>query len=297
MNVSSTAMMMVVAVCVVGVAILSGGSVGTDGRMSRFARAESGDMEIAALVETVERKQSGKTAVTLSLCAGMKVAGKGMVYELTDEKTLLYLKDTSCVGDMLPGDTLMARVRVKKVENFAEGFDYVGYMAKKNIYFICFQEGNCSILHCEKPEFRFRILRARRVWIAAMRRRLSPLKTVNEALVLAFLTGEKELVDDDTLKDFRRSGMMHTLALSGLHVGIIYSLLSFVFSVIRNYPTSKKLRSAIVILCLWPYALLTGLGTSICRAVIMASVYELAVILERERAPLNALALSAIIIT
>jgi len=144
--------------------------------------------------------------------------------------------------------------------------------------------------------FRVKVSRWRSAAIAALRQYLSPLDDENSALLTAFLTGDRESVKEDTLGEFRRSGMMHALALSGMHVGFIYSFLSFLFSVTGGFPVSKKVRSVVVMCCLWPYALLTGMGTSIFRAVVMATVYEMAVVLERERNPSGALALSAVIV-
>jgi len=274
------------AVAVVGAAVIRGcGSV--DGRMSGFISPETGRMEVKGVAESVASTRSGRPAVTVSLC-GDRFSG---------EKSVVYMQDRSCRSVIRPGDTLVAEVRVKRVENFTEGFDYVANMARKGVFFICFQRGDWSVSPDGSPSFRYRVKRARNRCISALRRSLSPLKPENSALLVAFLAGEKEEVGDELLEDFRRSGLMHTLALSGLHVGIIYSLLAFVFSALGNYPASRKVRSVIVILALWPYAMLTGMGTSIFRAVVMATVYEAAVILERERSPVNTLAVAAVIVT
>lgn len=280
-------MVCVVAVFVVGLGLLSGIGGRTDGRMSGFASMAETETDVTGVVESIGTTRSGRPAVTLCLC------GDGF----EGEKTVVYMKDSSCRAVMQPGDTLTVEVRVKRVENFVEGFDYVEYMAGKGIFFICFQRGVWSVCSAQRPEIRYRVRRARNHCIAALRRIMAPLKPENSALLVAFLTGDRENIGNDVLEDFRNSGMMHTLALSGLHVGIIYSLLAFVFSILGNYPASHKVRSVIVILALWPYALLTGMGTSIFRAVVMATVYEAAVILERERSPLNTLAVSAVIVT
>lgn len=162
MNVSSTEMICVVAVCVVGVSVIAVRQTSRNGGMSGFVTEKPGNAEVTGVVETAEKRRSGTMAVTLSLCGA------------TDEKTVVYMRDTSRIGEMLPGDTLVVQVRLKRVENFAEGFDYVGYMARKGIYFICFRTGDCSVFHSRSPEFRFRVRRVRDVCIAAMRRWLSP---------------------------------------------------------------------------------------------------------------------------
>jgi len=287
MKISGTAFVCWVAVFVVGLGMFSGIGGRADGRMSGFVCSERTMTDVRGVVERISETKSGRPAVTMELC------GDGFF----GEKTVVYMKDSSCRAVVRPGDTLTAEVRVKRVENFMDGFDYVGYMAKKGIFFVCFQRGEWSVRPEDNPRFAFMVSRWRSSCITALRRMTASLKDENSALLVAFLTGEKECVGDELLEDFRKSGLMHTLALSGLHVGIIYSILAFVFSGLGNIPASRKVRSLIVIACLWPYAFLTGMGTSIFRAVVTATVYEMATILERERSPVNTLAVSAIIVT
>ena len=81
------------------------------------------------------------------------------------------------------------------------------------------------------------------------------------------------------------------LALSGLHLGIIYVLLSLVLGVRRR----GALREMVVIFGIWCYAIFTGLSPSVTRAAIMITIYAAVGLLRRDRMSLNALALTAII--
>jgi len=261
--------------------------------VSFFSNDLTGVLCVSGVVDGTGRTHSGRQALNLSVTA---VSGRDAwgFSERCQEKTILYMSDMEIM--VLPGDTVVAEVVCSRVENFTEGFDYVRYMEKQGVRYTCFRRGRVDVHPCVDPPVGVKVRRCRYVIIAALRQHLSPLKGENSALITAFLTGDRESVSERTLEEFRRSGMMHALALSGMHVGIIYSFLSFLFSVTGGFPVSKKVRSVAVMCCLWPYALLTGMGTSIFRAVVMATVYEMAVVLERERSPSGALAFSAVIV-
>lgn len=96
------------------------------------------------------------------------------------------------------------------------------------------------------------------------------------ALVKALITGNRQDIPPETIKAFRNSGASHILALSGLHLGIIYSLTSKVLRIIGNSTAAKRARStAIVILC-GIYTLATGAGDSIVRAFLFIILREAA---------------------
>lgn len=286
----------------VGFGILSGRSTRRMPPVSPFASDLRGTVMLTGTVEASSLTRSGRRALTV-IVTGAGRAGELLrstsaasgTESVQSERTILYLSADTVA--FLPGDTVTAEVSCRRVENFAPGFDYVRYMEGKGIRYTCFQRGAVSRRECRRAGFRLRIGRWRCIMTAALRQSLSPLDPENSALLTAFLTGDREFLSESTLEEFRRSGMMHALALSGLHVGIIYSILSFLFSALGGFPASRKVRSSLVVVCLWPYALLTGMGTSIFRAVVMATVYEAAVLLEREKCPSSALALSAVIVT
>lgn len=126
---------------------------------------------------------------------------------------------------------------------------------------------------------------------------IPPTERDTYSILKALSLGDKSDIPRELKESFKKSGVMHLLSLSGLHVGIIYGLLSFIFSFIGNSKKGKIARGAIVIPFLWFYAVFTGASPSICRAVIMATVYETGNIAQRENNGFNSLAISALIIT
>lgn len=109
------------------------------------------------------------------------------------------------------------------------------------------------------------------------------------------ITGDTNYIDLDIRQAFTLTGVAHLLALSGLHVGIISAFLFVIFYPLR-LTRINRFTPLIIILFLWFFALLTGMSPSVTRAVIMATVFLCALLLQRTHNPLNSLCLAAIII-
>lgn len=110
-------------------------------------------------------------------------------------------------------------------------------------------------------------------------------------LLYALFLGDRSQLDDSTKEAFRRAGIFHLLALSGLHVGILATSLMLLFLYI---PCPRPIKIGVTILLLWAYLLFVGALPSLFRAVIMATFILLATLWERRSLPLNALGIAGI---
>ncbi len=100
----------------------------------------------------------------------------------------------------------------------------------------------------------------------------------NNALIKALLTGDRSALSVQTARAFRDSGAAHILALSGLHLGIIYGIVTKCFVILGNSPAAVKTRSALTIAATGAYCLMVGAGPSISRAFLFILLRELSVI-------------------
>ena len=116
------------------------------------------------------------------------------------------------------------------------------------------------------------------------------------AVISALLLGYKDLLDRETIMIYSSSGAMHVLAVSGLHVGIIYLLLNSLFLFFEKFKYGKYLKAVFLILSLWAYALLTGLSPSVLRAATMFSFIIIGSALKRQTNIYNTLAASAFVL-
>lgn len=106
-------------------------------------------------------------------------------------------------------------------------------------------------------------------------------------LVNALLTGDRSSLDSSIMNSFRDSGASHILALSGLHLGIIYGILLKVTSIFGKHPTVKAVRSLIIILLCGIYTLATGASPSLVRAFLFILINETARLTHRSNNPLR----------
>lgn len=108
-------------------------------------------------------------------------------------------------------------------------------------------------------------------------------------LVKALLTGDRSGLGKDTITMFRACGASHILALSGLHLGVIYLILTRLTSPFGNSPAARKVRCSLILGAVLFYTLMTGASPSIVRAMIFIMINETAKLLCREREPVRVL--------
>lgn len=111
--------------------------------------------------------------------------------------------------------------------------------------------------------------------------------------VVAVMTlGEKTVLTRETRETFNTTGAAHILAISGLHLGIIYMLVTLLIRGRRWRMTSQIL----TLLLLWAFAFLVGMTPSVVRAATMLTVYGLLSLGYRQKMSLNVLAFTAILL-
>jgi competence protein ComEC len=111
------------------------------------------------------------------------------------------------------------------------------------------------------------------------------------AVAVAMALGDRSRLTNDLRDLYSVSGASHVLALSGLHLGIIYVLLTLLVG-------SRRLgwwRELLLLAGIWSYAVFTGLSPSVVRASTMITVFSVASMLHRQRMSLNVLAFTAIL--
>ncbi len=112
------------------------------------------------------------------------------------------------------------------------------------------------------------------------------------ALVCGLLLGERDLIDDETHVSFKSSGVAHTLAVSGMHLAFLTTILWFLLSAICP---NLRLRAFFQLILIWSFAALTGFSPSCCRAAIMLTVYQIGIMVDKESDSLTALSLAVVV--
>ena len=122
-----------------------------------------------------------------------------------------------------------------------------------------------------------------------------PLKPDNMTVAQAVGTGESSMLSRSLRSDYSRAGIAHLLALSGLHVGIIFVIINLLLRWLPLISFGHIMRSAAAVALLWLYVLATGMPPSAVRAALMFSMLQIAQAASADYSPLNALCAAAFI--
>jgi competence protein ComEC len=212
-------------------------------------------------------------------------------------RTLLYLEKDSLSQDLRVGDMIVFSPELSEIQNKGnpEEFDYKKYLSYNLIYSSDFLSGtDWSLLETSRNiKLKYKILRFRTKLIST----LNELGLDNDelAVVSALALGYKDNLSNEIRHSYSSSGAMHILAVSGLHVGIVYGMLMFFLSFMKTRKLNI-LKIIIVVLFIWFYAMLTGLSPSVSRASLMFTIAALGSFQKHKSVTLNSVAVSAFIL-
>lgn len=209
---------------------------------------------------------------------------------------LLYVARDSAAAELKAGDCLVALAEISRpVKSVFSNFDYARYLAV-NGYSGCGYVASGQWYRTGHEE-----LGGMRQKAEALRSKLLEVYTANGitgenfAVLSSIVLGYRATMSEDVRDEFSRAGASHVLAVSGLHVGILYGLfLLFFGGMLRT--RMRYVAVPAVIMMLLAYAFITGLAPSVCRAVIMFSVCLVGDMLRRQRSAYNTISISAFIL-
>lgn len=147
-----------------------------------------------------------------------------------------------------------------------------------------------------KGNLKSRFLRASQDWNRVLSSRLDkglPPNSPEAEVLKSLLLGARQEASQETIEPFRRSGLLHIFAVSGLHVGLVALLITPLLSLLRLRPA---LFACILSLVLFAYDFSTGLSVSANRATLMIIIYVAGWAGNRQSTPANRLALAALVI-
>jgi competence protein ComEC len=248
---------------------------------------------IGKIIEPV--KETGKTVKVL---LELKVYQTDSDKKSHNEKILLYIKKDSLSKTLVYGDLIVFTTRLRSIENSGnpDEFDYKNYLAGKSIFFQAYVDtANWHILAHQKGNFLYATAYKLRQKLLDVYKANNI--TGNEFAILAALTlGVKDYLSPEILQNYATSGAMHILAVSGLHVGIIYLILYSLLFFMQKTQILRFLQAVILILFIWLFALITGLSPSVTRASIMLTFIIVGNASARRPSVYNSIAVSAFLI-
>ena len=212
----------------------------------------------------------------------------------TSGKVILFIPQNNNSARLTIGSSLVFQAKLQSYSKKGnpEEFNYQRFLLNRDIYGYAYI-GNNKWINLNKTVNSPKLysIRAREYLLALYREH--SIKNDEYALLAALTLGDKSELDSRLYQAFAKSGAMHILAVSGLHVGILYMVLNFLLSFRKK---KKFLNILFILLCIWTYAFLTGLSPSVQRASIMFSFISLGKTGKRDVNIYNILALSALLI-
>ena len=215
-----------------------------------------------------------------------------------NERVMTYFRKDSLSRLLRQGDLLVIDAALVPVTNAGNPyeFDYRGYLARKNISRSAFAEsGRWQQLdsYAQSPLFNFSN-RIRNTLLDVLKR--SGLSGNELSVASALVLGYRADIDAELRKAYSTSGAVHILAVSGLHVGIVYMVLNTVLMLFPFINRSKWLLALIQLTFLWMFALITGLSPSVMRATTMFSFIVAGRALHRKGYIYNSISASAFLL-
>lgn len=204
----------------------------------------------------------------------------------------LMFRDDSLAGELLPGDRILVSGKLKKISPplNPNTFDYAAFMERKGIFYQIGLSSSAWTLYDQKTHALRLAIQCRNKALAIYDKRITD--TENKAIIKALICGYVQELVPDIRDVYVKSGTMHMLSVSGMHVGILLIILGRTLFWLRN-PLAKNL---VLILLLWAYALLTGLSPSVMRAVSMCTLFLVGESIHKKHSSWNSVAFALLIL-
>ena len=239
----------------------------------------------------VEKTKSIKANATVSylLQNGQSIAVKG--------KIILYFKKDSSL-QLAYGSQIIFKKSLQEIKNSGNpgGFDYKRYSLFQGItHQVYLKTEEFEVLNGKKENwFRKFIYSSREKVLNILRKNIKGDRELG--LAEALLIGYKDDLEQSLVQSYTNTGVVHIIAISGLHLGLIYWLLALILKPLKKKRRTKWLSPVLIITGLWLFSLLAGAQPSILRSALMFTCIVLGESLSKKTSIYNTMAVSAFIL-
>lgn len=214
-------------------------------------------------------------------------------------KLLLYFAKDSTGVDLQYGDIIVVHKKLQPITNSGNpgAFNYKRYAAFQLLYHQAFLKKEDWVITNRFSINYFRhYLFTTRDHVLGVLKKYLPDKNNELGIAEALLIGYKEDLDKDLVQAYSNTGVVHIIAISGLHLGLIYVVLLWIFNHTPYFKRSRHAKAILLIACLWLFALLTGGSASVLRSAVMFTVIITGKYYFKQSSVYNSLATSAFIL-
>lgn len=213
-------------------------------------------------------------------------------------KLLLYFSKDSVPVTLHYGDKILINKKLQAIKNSGNpgAFNYQRYAAFQQIFHNAFLKPSDWVkLNGENiNQFKRFIYTARENILAVLQKNVSSNKD-ELGIAEALLIGYTNDLDKDLVQAYSNTGVVHIIAISGMHLGLIYVMLVWLFAKIPLINKSKLVQVILILSCLWLFSLLTGAAASVVRSAVMFTCVTIGRNYFRASSIYNSLAASAFV--
>lgn len=255
---------------------------------------QSNNQRLIATIDDIPITNNKTTKLSLRLNS---ITNKGLWHYATGN-VIAYLKNSSSKTPQL-GDHVLIDSRLSYVnepKNPGE-FNYKNFLHDRNIFHTVYvQQNQITIFPGIEEKFSFFKWGTQIKSQVVLILRNSGLSQDAFAICAALLVGYDDEIDKGVMQSFSHSGTLHILSVSGMHTGVLYGILIFLFSIFDKYDRYKKLKCFFVILFLLLFVGITGFSPSVLRAALMLTLVMLGKTFYKQGNSYNTLLLSAFLL-
>jgi competence protein ComEC len=213
-----------------------------------------------------------------------------------NEKILLFNSDSLSNTEIEPGKRVLFQSRLFKISNSDNPceFNFEKYMKIKGIRYQTFIKEGIAFTEYEHINLKTSALNLRTKLMKMYRKQ--GIEGDEYSVLCALTLGDQNNISNEVKSSFSASGTTHVLSVSGLHVGIIFIIISFLLSPLDKNKQLKLLKIMILLVFLWFYAFISGLSPPVLRSCSMFSFIVIGENLQRRTNTYNTLAVSAFVL-
>lgn len=169
-------------------------------------------------------------------------------------------------------------------------FNYAEYMAGQNVFHQVKLKGN-YIKAGQEKNFDYYIDNLRQLLTGSFG--IHHYSSEVNNVIKALLFGQRQDMDAETNANYTNAGVVHILAISGLHIAVLFYILNLILKPLNRLRRKGKLLQLILVLAfLWLFAFLSGLSASVVRSVVMFSFVSIGLYFNRSSNIYNSIAVS-----
>lgn len=255
---------------------------------------QTGDILIARIDEPLTEKT--RTYKTVIEVCGIRQQKK---YIPTKGKILVYFKKEKEAVNLQYGNYIFIKQTPQLIHqlNNPGSFNNQQYQFFQQIYFQLFLTSKQyeQINYFNRNVIVEKIYLLQTWVVNTIQKYLSQNKTTL-GIAEALLIGYKNDLNDELLSAYANTGVVHIIAISGLHLGLIYTILGWLLDRTPLIKNKKTIKAIVLILFLWIFSLLCGASASVLRSAVMFTCIIIGKMLDRNSSIYNSLTASAFLL-